>query len=217
MYNNCHRSLSLFFMLIDYILPYFILPTCVCRYSVDTFQPPVKAETASTSGVSTPAPASESTGLQLPSHPSGSNLSSSSGSQSSGSLSSLDSISSCSSTATLTAGAPTATFDMEDFDEEEHDRDEARHVDDGSGAHLECNAALEEKGCQDRDSGVISLQSARVGQLERELVTCLFHVMEGRGVYINSYFAGRLGALLLCFGLCKLTDQMQMYYKSIPN
>ncbi|XP_025107541.1 ubiquitin carboxyl-terminal hydrolase 19-like [Pomacea canaliculata] len=133
------------------------------RYSVDTFQPPVKAETASTSGVSTPAPASESTGLQLPSHPSGSNLSSSSGSQSSGSLSSLDSISSCSSTATLTAGAPTATFDMEDFDEEEHDRDEARRVDDdGSGAHLECNAALEEKGCQDRDSGVISLQSARV-------------------------------------------------------
>lgn len=131
----------------------------ISRYSVDTFQPPVKADipcviiSNTTSGG----------GLQLPSHPSGSNLSSSSGSQSSGSLSSLDSISSCSSTATLTADTNRATFeiDVEEDVEQREEIDEDGYA--GAGENiLECSMPLDEGGGGDVDSGVESVQSSQV-------------------------------------------------------
>ncbi|KAK7102274.1 ubiquitin carboxyl-terminal hydrolase 19-like [Littorina saxatilis] len=139
------------------------------RYSVDTFQPPVKTEpltqsaptittttttTTTTPGVMLPP----SNDLQLPSHPSASNLSSSSGSQSSGSLSSLDSISSCSSTATLTAETPHATFDVHQSAEE---GDEEKDVDESK------DTCMDEQGGGDVDSGIGSLSSFQTGATSR--------------------------------------------------
>ncbi|XP_076469437.1 ubiquitin carboxyl-terminal hydrolase 19-like [Babylonia areolata] len=148
------------------------------RYSVDTFQPPVKADAANipaatppsasttpaTATTTTPTPLKTPAGgaggsmlppsgeLHLPSHPSGSNLSSSSGSQSSGSLSSLDSISSCSSTATLTADTSHATFDVGHSGGEEDGEDEEGK-----------EACRDERGGGDVDSGLGSVSSCQAG------------------------------------------------------
>ncbi|KAK7476332.1 hypothetical protein BaRGS_00032450, partial [Batillaria attramentaria] len=138
------------------------------RYSVDTFQPPVKAEGPSTCGIvsgtaaggnATASGGGSSNELQLPSHPSASNLSSSSGSQSSGSLSSLDSISSCSSTATLTADTPHATFDVSPDVEEGKD---AGGKEGGGAVGAECDMTGDERGGGDVDSGVGSLSTTQV-------------------------------------------------------
>lgn len=122
------------------------------RYSVDTFQPPVKTEGPSTSGLVSRSGTANGGGmtedLQLPSHPSASNLSSSSGSQSSGSLSSLDSISSCSSTATLTADTPAATFHMEDEKEGVGEKERG-----SVGEVMECSMSGDVRGRGDGDSG----------------------------------------------------------------